>query len=184
MMHAERGHARGLTWQRQEGADRQEPGDDRPCPSCEGLAAENQSLKERLAAVEEAVEKLRRGGKRQSAPFYKGDPEPEPQRPGRKKGKAHGRHGHRAVPTDVDRELEAPLLACCPDCGEGVNFERWDEQFQFQTELAEVRPAVTRFRGGVGRCRGCHRRVQGHHREQTSDALGAAASQVGPRAMA
>jgi transposase len=41
---------------------------------------------------------------------------------------------------------------------------------------------VTRFRVGVGRCRSCRRRVQGHHPEQTSDALGAAGSQVGPGA--
>jgi transposase len=32
----------------------------------------------------------------------------------------------------------------------------------------------------VGRCRDCGRRVQGRHPEQSSDALGAAASQVGP----
>lgn len=128
------------------------------------------------------MEQLRRAGKRQSAPFSKGDPEAEPQRSGRKKGKAHGRHGHRPAPPDADRELEAPLPPCCPDCGDSVDFERWDEQFQ--TELPDVRPTVTRFRVGVGRCRGCHRRVQGRHPEQTSDALGAAASQVGPRAMA
>ncbi|MGH9282997.1 MAG: IS66 family transposase, partial [Acidimicrobiales bacterium] len=36
----------------------------------------------------------------------------------------------------------------------------------------------------MGRCRGCRRRVQGRHLEQTSDALGAAASQLGPRAKA
>ncbi len=47
-----------------------------------------------------------------------------------------------------------------------------------------MQPVVTRFRVGVGRCRGCRRRVQGRHPEQVSDALGAAASQVGPRAMA
>lgn len=160
----------------------EEPSDDGQCPSCEELAAENQSLKNRLADVERAVEQLRRAGKRQSAPFSKGDPEAEPQRSGRKKGKAHGRHGHRPAPPEVDRELEAPLPPCCPECGDSVDFERWDEQFQ--TELPEVRPTVTRFRVGVGRCRGCKRRVQGRHPEQTSDALGAAASQVGPRAMA
>ncbi|HSH23024.1 MAG TPA: IS66 family transposase, partial [Acidimicrobiales bacterium] len=161
--------------------DSEEPNGER-CPSCEELAAENQALKERLAEVERAVEQLRRAGKRQSAPFSKGDPEAEPKRPGRNKGKAHGRHGHRAVPSNVDRELEAPLPGCCPDCGADVDFERWDEQFQ--TELPEVRPTVTRFRVGVGRCRGCKRRVQGRHAEQTSDALGAAASQLGPRAKA
>ena len=35
----------------------------------------------------------------------------------------------------------------------------------------------------VGVCSCCGRRVQGRHREQTSDALGAAGSQIGPRAL-
>ncbi len=128
------------------------------------------------------MEEVRRASKRQSAPFSKGRSKDEPQIPGRKKGDAHGRHGHRAVPVNPDRSLDAPLPACCPHCGEEVDFERWAEQFQ--TELPEVAPVVTRFRVGVGRCRGCRRRVQGRHPEQVSDALGAAASQVGPRAMA
>jgi len=63
-----------------------------------------------------------------------------------------------------------------------VDFERWAEQYQ--TELADPRVITTRFRVGVGRCHGCRRRIQGRHPEQASDALGAAAAQVGPRAMA
>ena len=43
---------------------------------------------------------------------------------------------------------------------------------------------MTRFRVHVGRCAGCDRRVQGRHPEQTSDALGAAGVQLGPRAKA
>ncbi|MHB8435480.1 MAG: hypothetical protein ACYDC0_06325 [Acidimicrobiales bacterium] len=81
----------------------------------------------------------------------------------------------------VDRELVAPLPSCCPDCGGEICFER--EAEQFQTELPERRPTVTRFTVGVGHCTSCKRRVQGRHPEQTSDALGAAASQVGPNAM-
>ena len=80
------------------------------------------------------------------------------------------------------RIVDALLPECCPHCGGGVDFERWSEQSQ--AELGEPRPVIIRFRVGVGRCRGCRRRVQGRHREQTSDALGAAGSQVGPRAMA
>ncbi|MBI4587436.1 MAG: hypothetical protein HY725_01240, partial [Candidatus Rokubacteria bacterium] len=47
-----------------------------------------------------------------------------------------------------------------------------------------MRPHVTRFDVALGRCRHCRRRVQGRHPRQTSDALGAAASQLGPRALA
>ncbi len=158
-------------------------------PTYDEVVAENERLRERLdqvepriAELERLLEEVRRSAKRQSAPFSKGKATDEAKTPGRKKGKAHGRHGHRAAPPEPDRTLDAPLPPCCPHCGEGVDFERWAEQFQ--TELPEPRPITTRFRVGVGRCRGCKRRVQGRHPEQTSDALGAAGSGVGPRAMA
>lgn len=158
-------------------------------PTYDELVAENARLRERLgqiepriAELERLLEEVRRSGKRQSAPFSKGKPKDEWQTSGRKKGKAHGRHGHRPAPPEPDRTLDAPLPECCPHCGDGLDFERWAEQFQ--TELPEVEPVVTRYRVGVGRCRSCKRRVQGRHPEQVSDALGAAGSQVGPRAMA
>lgn len=43
---------------------------------------------------------------------------------------------------------------------------------------------TTRFAVAVGHCADCARRVQGRHREQVSDALGAARSQIGPVAKA
>jgi transposase len=51
---------------------------------------------------------------------------------------------------------------------------------QWQVDIPPVTPAVTKFNIPVGHCNDCGRRVQGHHPEQTSDALGAAGSQVGP----
>ncbi len=59
-----------------------------------------------------------------------------------------------------------------------VEHERDAEQWQ--VDGPEVRPTLTRFKVGVGRCKDCGRRVQGRHPEQTSDALGAAASGIGP----
>lgn len=141
-----------------------------------------ESLRARVAELEKLLEESRRSGKRQAAPFSKGEPAAEPKTPGRKSGKRHGRHGHRMAPVGpVDRELFAPLPSCCPDCGGEICFERDDEQFQ--TELPERRAVVTRFVIGIGHCTKCKRRVQGRHPEQTSNALGAAASQVGPNAM-
>jgi hypothetical protein len=43
---------------------------------------------------------------------------------------------------------------------------------------------VRRFDVHVGECAGCHRRIQARHALQTSDALGAAAVQIGPQAIA
>ena len=50
--------------------------------------------------------------------------------------------------------------------------------------MVPVRAHVRRFRMEVGRCRRCRRRAVGRHRLQTSDALGAAGSRVGPHAVA
>ena len=72
------------------------------------------------------------------------------------------------------------MPSCCPDCGGEVVHIRDAEQFL--CELPDARPVVTRFCVGVGRCTRCKKRVQGRHPEQTSDALGAAASQIGPHA--
>ena len=141
----------------------------------EALAAANERIKELEAKLEES----HRAGKRQSAPFSKGDPKQEPKRPGRKAGELHGRHGHRmAPPSPPDRELDAPLPSCCPDCGGDIEHERDAEQWQL--DVGEPKPVKTRFRVEVGRCKKCGRRVQGRHPEQVSDALGAAGSQVGP----
>ena len=131
----------------------------------------------RVAELERLLAESRRSGKRQAAPFSKGDPKEEPAKPGRRSGEAHGRHGHRMAPTGlVDRELEAPLPSCCPD-GE-LEFESLAEQFQ--VDLGEMRPVTTRFSVPIGRCKNCNKRVQARHREQTSAALGAACSGVGP----
>ncbi|MGH9063677.1 MAG: IS66 family transposase [Acidimicrobiales bacterium] len=135
----------------------------------------------RIAELTALLEESRRAGKRQAAPFSKRAPKENPARPGRKPGKGHGRHGHRMVPGKVDRDLDALLPGACPGCG-GELVEDDEPAFQFQTELPEPRPVVTRFRVHRGHCRACGRRVQGRHLEQTSDALGAASSQVGPRA--
>jgi transposase len=143
----------------------------------EALAARDR----RIAELEKLLEDSRRSGKRPAAPFSKGDPSDEPAKPGRRSGSDHGRHGHRRVPVGpIDHELDAPLPACCPDCGGAIEHLRDDEQFH--TELPDARPVITRFKVGVGRCRKCKRRVQGRHPEQTSDALGAAGAQVGPHA--
>lgn len=137
---------------------------------------------ERIAELEKALEEARRSGKRQAAPFSKGKAPDEPKTPGRKRGGAHGRHGHRRPPGDPDRTLDAPLPGSCPDCGGQVGHER--DADQWQVDLPDARPTVTRFRVAIGRCRCCGRRVQGRHPDQTSDALGAAGSQVGPTAKA
>jgi transposase len=76
----------------------------------------------------------------------------------------------------------APLPAACPSCG--GRLDRLRVATQYQEELPVVTPVVRRFDVEVGRCRACGTRVQGRHALQTSDALGAAAVHLGPRAVA
>lgn len=138
---------------------------------------------QRIVELEKLLGESRRSGKRQAAPFSKGDPAAEPKSPGRKRGGAHGRHGHRQVPDGVaDRVVDASFPDRCPCCDATVELVRVADQWQ--VDLPDVTPTVTRFRVQIGRCSGCGRRVQGRHRDQTSDALGAAGSQVGPHAKA
>jgi transposase len=144
------------------------------------LERERKKLQQEVERLKQELEQARRAGKRQAAPFSKGEPKAKPKRPGRKAGPGYGRHGYRAVPSKVDETLIVPLPKSCPDCGGSCTHQEWADQYQ--TEIVR-QTRVTRFRVAVGRCRDCGNRVQGRHPLQTSDALGAAASQLGPEAV-
>ena len=158
------------------------------CPRCDELSELVRRLTRRLDELEDevarlrgALEEARRAGKRQASPFSKGSPKTDPKRPGRKSGEDHGPAAFRAIPKRVDEIFNAPLPDSCPCCGGGLETERIATQYQ--TEIPRVDPVVRRFEVHVGRCVACGTRVQGRHPLQTSDALGAAASQLGPHAL-
>jgi transposase len=146
------------------------------------LQVEGERLERVNARLREQVEALRRAAKRQAAPFSKGDPRPNPRRAGRKAGAAHGRHGHRPPPEQVDQIIQVGLPDGCPGCGGELALER--VATQYVEELPAPRPLRVCYEVHIGRCRLCGRRVQPRHPEQTSDALGAAGCQLGPRAVA
>jgi transposase len=173
-------------------------------PPYEQLAAENRRLRlenqrvtRRVAELEALVEAQRtqiqrltaqvqealRATKRQAAPFSKGPPTDTPKTPGRKAGPDYGTPpAHRPTPRPPPDEVhDAPLPPQCPDCGGPLVEDRQDQQYQVEIPR---RPMVRRFEIHIGHCARCGRRVQGRHPLQTSDALGAAKSQVGPDAQA
>lgn len=152
------------------------------CPGCAAAAKRIAELESRLAALEALVEQLRRGSKRQAAPFSKGSPKADPKRPGRKSGDDYGAKARRPRPPRVDEAHEANLPCACPSCG-GRDIEPTGTAEQYQAEVPRT-VIYRKFRVHVGRCRGCGKRVQGRHALQTSDALGACASQLGPDAQA
>ncbi len=136
-------------------------------------------LQTRITELETQLEEARRTAKRQAAPFSKGPPQANPRRPGRKAGHAAA---HRPPPERVDHTEEASLPPACPDCGGPVTEDQ--VEVQYQVDIPPVQPVVTQFNVHIGHCTQCGKRVQGRHPQQTSDALGAAAVQVGPRALA
>ncbi|MGH7644258.1 MAG: IS66 family transposase [Gemmatimonadales bacterium] len=163
----------------------------------ERLRRENERLRRDLERVEEERDRLererdrlrdeleaaRRAAKRQAAPFSKGKPKATPKRPGRKAGGDYGPRRWRPRPGHVDQVVDVFPPAACPHCGDAV-VGTGDVRVQYQADIPPVRPHVTEFRSHVGRCPGCRRRVVGRDARQTSTATGAAASQVGPNAIA
>ena len=152
------------------------------CPGCIGRDRRIAELEARVAALEAVIEQLRRGGKRQAAPFSKGPPKADPKKPGRKSGNDYGTKARRGVPPRIDEVHEAKLPSSCPGCGSGC-VEHDHTSRQYQAEIPR-RVIYRQFNVQVGHCRCCGKRLQGRHALQTSDALGAAASQLGPDAQA
>ncbi|MBA2704596.1 MAG: transposase, partial [Blastocatellia bacterium] len=146
------------------------------------LRARNGELEAQVLTLLQLVEDLRRAGKRPHAPFSKGPPKPNPKPPGRKSGDDYGTKAFRSVPPRIDETLDAPLPQACPNCGGNVAQTHIAEQYQ--TELPKIEPLYRKFNVAVGRCTCCRKRVQGRHALQTSNALGAAKSQIGSNAQA
>jgi transposase len=137
----------------------------------------------RIRRLQEALLKFQRASKRQAAPFSKGEPKKDPEKPGRKSGRNYGPKAHREPPPPekIDEILEAPLPDVCPDCGGPL--EECQVAPQYQVDI--VRRSICRqFNVHIGVCGRCERAVHGRHPLQTSDALGAAGSQLGPDAQA
>jgi transposase len=154
-----------------------------PCPDGVRLQHDLAELRAQVERLTGLLDEQRRAGKRQAAPFTKGPPQTAPKKPGRKPGADYGTKAHRRppAPEQVTETLDAPLPAACPDCGGPVGETHVDHQYQVEIPR---QPTHRKFSIHVGYCRGCRRRVQGRHPLQTSDALGACASQLGPDAQA
>ena len=145
------------------------------------LEAEIARLRAEIERLKAIIEELHRGHKRQAAPFSKGPPKPDPKPPGRKAGDGYGRKAYRKAPPKADETYDAPLPPACPHCS--GKLEERGVAAQYQTEIPR-KPILRRFDVHLGVCACCGKRVQGRHPLQTSDALGAAASQLGPDAQA
>jgi len=149
------------------------------CPRCAELERRIAELEARIAQLERMLEQATRTAKRQAAPFSKGAPKADPKPPGRKPGPEYGKPAFRSAPPPrkIDEIHEAVLPARCPGCGGTV--QETHTAGQYQVEIPR-KPIYRKFNVHIGECACCGRRIQGRHPLQTSDALGAAASQLGP----
>jgi transposase len=153
------------------------------CAGCQALQRRLCDLQAENDRLRRQLDEATRAGRRQAAPFAKGPPAGQPKRPGRKPGRDYGPKAHRRppAPDQIDEVHEAPLPKGCPNCGGPLDETHVAQQFQVEIPR---KPVLRQFNVHVGRCRQCQRRVQGRHPLQTSDALGAAAAQLGPDAQA
>jgi transposase len=117
-------------------------------------------------------------GRRRRSP--RGAPKPDPQKPGRKPGKDYGTQAFRRLPDrEPDQVIDVPLPGRCPRRGGRTRREHVARQFQVEIPR---QPIPRRFDVHIGVCACCGQRVHPRHPLQTSDALGAAATRIGPDA--
>ena len=131
------------------------------------------------------VEALKRGGKRQAAPFSKGTRTKAPKKPGRKPGQGAFRRRECPAPRQLSEPpIDVPVVEpACPKCGGGLVEDRVEEASI--VDLPEVvRPRVRLFRVGVHRCTGCGVTARGRHPDLAPDQRGATAHRLGPRLLA
>jgi len=147
--------------------------------------AEGEELRAQVARLRLEVDRLKarleeaeREGKRQAAPFARRTRKKNRKKPGRRPGHPAANRPRPAEADDVDVPLEG-----CPFCGGPVE-DLHDLEPQIVIDIPpEIKPKVTRFHNQSGWCPRCKRRVRSRHRDQHSDARGAAGVQVGPRAL-
>src|SRR2546423_2247372 len=144
------------------------------------LEQERQRLRQENERLKRDIEQALRAIKRQTAPFSRGQRKANPRPPGRKSGSAYGQRSSKQIPTHIDEVIAVPPPGQC-SCGGVLQVEKIESQYQHEI----VRQTIwRRFDIPICRCTVGHQRVQGRHPQQTSNALGAAAVQLGPEALA
>ena len=146
----------------------------------EQLERERERLRQENEKLKKQLEEAQRAAKRQAAPFSRGKRKENPKPPGRKPGPAYGRHYRKAIPEKVDEVIRVRAPQRCA-CGGELELEEVASQYQQEIYRQTI---WRRFDIEICRCCQCRKRVQGRDPRQTSDALGAAAVQIGPEALA
>ncbi len=143
----------------------------------EELRREVKALREENRQLRSGLQEAQRAGLRQAAPFRIKEKKrvENPKPPGRKKGHEGS---CRSRPPNVDRKVEVPLDRCA-HCG-GKSFADVSARCQWIEEILPINPVVTY----EGRCEQRQSKAHSTHPLQVSTAGGAAATHLGPRALA
>jgi transposase len=168
------------------------------CPGCQKRDRRIQHLQREIQRLRQQLDEAQRAAKRQAHPFGRADDQPAadeqaagdespPAGAAKVRKKKPGRpKGHEAdlrplpTPEQVDRVIDVPLNEC-PECH--VALYDQGQVVQYQTDLPRIEPIITRFNIETGTCPCCRQRWQGRHRDQTSDAVGAAGNTLGPNVL-
>jgi len=134
-----------------------------------------------ILKLTEQVEELQRAGKRQAVPFARRERVENPKKSGRKRHKGVFKNREKPAEKEVSTTKKAEL-SDCPGCHrELVDLK---EHEQFEIDIPEVKPIVTRYVMLSGKCPQCGKRHWMYHPDQISGATGAAGVVIGPRAKA
>jgi len=154
----------------------------------EDLEREIIELKRQLAeayeiirTLSEQLEELQRAGKRQAVPFARRERVKKPRKRGRKPGKGQFKNREKPKAEEISETKRAELSGC-PDCGSGLEDLR--EQEQYEIDIPEIKPIITRYVMLSGKCPQCGKRHKLCHPDQISEAVGASGVVIGPRAKA
>ncbi len=134
-----------------------------------------------IQVLQEENETLKRAGKRQAVPFARQERVEKPKRRGRRQGRGEFKHREKPKEENVSETKQAEICGC-PDCGgELVDL---NEHEQYEIDIPEVKPVITRYVMKSGNCPQCGKRHWMYHPDQISKAHGAAGVVIGPRAKA
>lgn len=157
----------------------------------EAVAAENAQLRQRLAEVEVRLEaalaeidRLKRQGKRQAAPFSTGERVAKPKKPGRKPGQGKFTRRQAPPPEKYTTEVHVPVAeTVCADCGSGLTPD--GSETVTVTDLPpQVELVITAYHLQRCQCAACGQRFRATHPAVPVDQRGATAHRVGPRLLA
>lgn len=138
---------------------------------------------EMIRKLSEQIEELQRTGKRQAVPFARRDAQrvKKPRKRGRKPGKGQFKNREKPKAEEISETKKAELRGC-PDCQ--CELEDVKEQEQYEIDIPEIKPIITRYVMLSGKCPQCGKRHKLCHPDQISQAVGASGVVIGSRAKA